>query len=100
MLKIYYPPNFRYDPQNLMAMAPKEFRALVSIAAVPDLSNLKAFKRKPILLIHGQMDLENPYEGTVAQFERLKGNKRLILKTYDYLNHATITIPFLSGDEI
>lgn len=86
--------------QNLMAMAPKEFRALVSIAAVPDLSNLKAFKRKPILLIHGQMDLENPYEGSVAQFERLKGNNRLILKTYDYLNHATITIPFLSGDEI
>ncbi len=86
--------------QNLMAMSPIEFKALVSIAAVPDLSNLKAFKRKPILLIHGQMDQENPYDGSVALFERLKGNKRLVMKTYDHLDHATITIPFLLGDEI
>lgn len=86
--------------QNLMTMDAKKFAAMVSIAAVPDLSNLNAFKNKSILLIHGQNDTENPYNGSIALFEKLKANKKLIFKTYTQLNHDNINIPFLLSDEI
>jgi len=86
--------------QNLMSMAPKKFAAMVAVAAVPDFSNLKVFKRKPILLIHGQKDDENPYNGSVSLFDKLKGNKNLTFKTFTELNHGSINIPLLLSDEI
>lgn len=86
--------------QNIAALKPSKFAALVSIAAVPDFSNLKSFKRKSILLIHGKTDIDNPYNGSEALFERLTNNKKLIFKTYNNLNHHNITIPFLLTDEI
>lgn len=86
--------------QNLMTMDEKKFAAIVSIAAVPDFSNLKAFKNKSILLIHGQNDTENPYNGSSTLAEKLKSNKKLTFKTYTKLNHDNINIPFLLSDEI
>ena len=86
--------------QNLMTMAPKKFAAIVSIAAVPDLSNLKTFKTKNMLLIHGQNDTENPYNGSVELAEKLKNNKKLTFITYTKLNHDNINIPLLLSDEI
>ncbi|WP_222164743.1 carboxylesterase family protein [Edaphocola aurantiacus] len=86
--------------QNLMSFAPERFAAMVSIAAVPDISNLKAFSHKPIWLIHGQQDNDNPYSGSVYLFNKLKGNKQLVFTTYTELNHNNITIPFLASDAI
>ncbi|MNU52219.1 Alpha/beta hydrolase family protein [compost metagenome] len=86
--------------QNLMSLAPEQFAAMVSIAAVPDISNLKAFNHKPIWLIHGQQDDDNPYSGSVYLFHKLKGNRELIFTTYTELNHNNITIPFLVSDAI
>lgn len=86
--------------QNLISLAAKKFAAIVSIAAVPDFSNLKAFKNKSILLIHGQNDTENPYNGSSTLAEKLKSNKKLTFKTYTKLNHDNINIPFLLSDEI
>lgn len=86
--------------QNLMSMAPNKFAAVVAIAAVPDFSNLKVFKRKPMLLIHGQKDDENPYNGSAALYANLKGNKNLTFKTYTELDHGRITIPLLLSNEI
>lgn len=86
--------------QNLMSIAPDKFAALVSLAAVPDFSHLEALKKKNILLIHGQQDVDNPYAGTVALFQRLHGNGNLTFKSYTKLDHGTITIPFLLTDEI
>lgn len=86
--------------QNIMSLAPQRFAAMVSIAAIPDFSNLKALNHKNILLIHGQNDTENPYRGSVELFEKLKGNKKLIFKTFTELNHHNIMIPFLLGNEI
>ncbi|TKB99366.1 carboxylesterase family protein [Pedobacter cryotolerans] len=86
--------------QNLMTIDAKKFAAIVSIAAVPDLSNLRAFKNKNMLLIHGQNDTENPYNGSVELAKKLKNNKKLIFKTYINLNHDNINIPFLLSDEI
>lgn len=86
--------------QNLMSIAPDKFAALVSLAAVPDLSHIEALKKQNILLIHGQQDVDNPYAGSVALFQRLHGNKHLTFKSYTNLDHGTITIPFLLTDEI
>lgn len=86
--------------QNLMSMAPQKFAAVVAVAAVPDFSNLKVFKRKPMILIHGQKDDENPYNGSAALYAKLKGNKNLTFKTYTELDHGTINIPLLLSDEI
>ncbi|MNJ94292.1 Alpha/beta hydrolase family protein [compost metagenome] len=86
--------------QNLMSLAPDKFAAMISIAAVPDLSNLNAFQRKNIWLIHGEKDSENPYVGSKILYEKLQGNNRLKFTTFKNLQHNNIVIPFLLTDEL
>jgi predicted peptidase len=86
--------------QNLLTMAPDKFAAMVSVAAVPDFSNLKKVSRKNIWLIHGEKDDENPYIGSVELFKKLSSNKKMIFTTFRNLNHNNITIPFLLTEEI
>lgn len=86
--------------QNLLNIAPNKFAAAVSVAAVPDFSNLKKLSNKSIWLIHGQKDEENPYIGSVELFDKLPSNKQLIFTTLSNLNHNNIVIPFLITEEI
>ncbi|MFG4002418.1 carboxylesterase family protein [Flavobacterium aquidurense] len=86
--------------QNLLNIAPDKFAATVSVAAVPDFSNLKKLNKKNIWLIHGQKDDENPYIGSVELFDKLSSNKHLIFTTLKNLNHGNIVIPFLVTEEI
>jgi len=86
--------------QNLMNLQPNTFAAVVSVAAVPDLSNLNKIKEKNIWLIHGKKDDENPYIGSVELYNRLSSNKNLVFTTFTNLNHNNIVIPFLVTDEI
>lgn len=86
--------------QNLLSIAPNKFAAIVSVAAVPDFSNLQSIRNKNIFLIHGRKDDENPYSGSVKLFEKLKNNKNLVFKTFTELNHDNITIPLLLSTEI
>jgi predicted peptidase len=86
--------------QNLMNLDPDTFAAVVSVAAVPDLSNLNKIKEKNIWLIHGKQDDENPYIGSVELYNKLSTNKNLIFTTFTQLHHNNIVIPFLVTDEI
>jgi predicted peptidase len=86
--------------QNLLNIAPNKFAATVSVAAVPDFSNLKKLSKKNIWLIHGGKDDENPYIGSLELFNKLPSNKNLIFTTFSNLNHNNIVIPFLITDEI
>ncbi|WP_404985220.1 prolyl oligopeptidase family serine peptidase [Chryseobacterium sp. M5] len=86
--------------QNLMNLNPDTFAAVVSVAAVPDLSNLNKIKEKNIWLIHGKQDDENPYIGSVQLYNKLSTNKNLIFTTFTNLHHNNIVIPFLVTDEI
>lgn len=86
--------------QNLFNSDPNRFAKLVSLASVPDLSNIKAIQNKSIWLIHGKLDTENPYTGSEILYKKLKGNKHLRFTSFDYLNHDNITIPFLLSNEI
>lgn len=86
--------------QNMLSIEPNRFAGLVSIAAVPDFSNLKALKNKDIWLIHGQKDTENPYSGSKALFENLMNSKKIIFTTYSELNHDNITIPLLLSETL
>ncbi|WP_316820370.1 PHB depolymerase family esterase [Pedobacter gandavensis] len=86
--------------QNMMSISPAQFAGLISIAAVPDLSNLKELKHKNIWLIHGQKDTENPYAGSKAFYENLAGSKSITFTTYSELNHDNITIPFLLEESL
>jgi len=86
--------------QNLMNLSPDTFAAIVSVASVPDLSNLAKIKDKNIWLVHGKNDDENPYIGSVQLFDKLSSNKNLIFTTFNTLNHNNIVIPFLVTDEI
>lgn len=81
-------------------MAPDKFAAIVSVAAVPDFSNLKKVSRKNIWLIHGEKDDENPYIGSVELFDKLSSNKKMAFTTFSNLNHNNIVIPFLLTEEI
>lgn len=86
--------------QNMLSMAPQKFAALVSLAAVPDFSNLKAMNRKDVWFIHGQKDDENPYKGSVELFNRIKSNEKAIFTTFTELDHNNIHIPFLLTEQI
>ncbi|WP_316768830.1 alpha/beta hydrolase-fold protein [Pedobacter frigiditerrae] len=86
--------------QNILNREPKTFARMVSIAAVPDYSNLKEIKNKNIWLIHGQKDIENPYNGSVELFKGLKKSKNLIFTTFSELDHNNINIPFLLSEKI
>ena len=86
--------------QNLFNINPKKFAALVSIAGVPDFSNLKKLKDKNIWLIHGKKDIENPYIGSAELYNRLGNNKNLVFTTFNNLQHNNIAIPYLLSDEI
>jgi predicted peptidase len=86
--------------QNLLNIAPNKFAATVSVAAVPDFSNLKKLSKKNIWLIHGGKDDENPYIGSLELFNKLSSNKNLIFTTFSNLNHNNIVIPFLITEEI
>lgn len=86
--------------QNLMNLDPDTFAAVVSVAAVPDLSNLNKIKDKNIWLIHGKQDDENPYIGSVELYNKLSTSKNLIFTTFTQLHHNNIVIPFLVTDEI
>lgn len=86
--------------QNLMNLSPDTFAAIISVASVPDFSNLTKIKEKNIWLIHGKNDDENPYIGSVELYDKLSFNKNLIFTTFNNLNHNNIVIPFLVTDEI
>jgi len=86
--------------QNLMNIAPETFAAMISIAAVPDFVNIKGISQKPIWLIHGRQDHDNPYEGSKRLYRTLKGNRNLLFTTYNKLDHHLITIPLLRTPQI
>lgn len=86
--------------QNLMNLQPDLFAGLISIAGVPDTSNIDLWSKKPIYLIHGALDNENPYLGSVFLSKKLDRNRRLIFKSFTNLDHQKITIPVLLNDEI
>ncbi|UHO36744.1 phospholipase [Chryseobacterium capnotolerans] len=86
--------------QNLLSLKPDVFATMVSIAAVPDFSNISKINRKNIWLIHGQKDNENPYNGSVELFKKMPSNPNLTFTTFTQLNHNNIVIPFLLTEEI
>lgn len=86
--------------QNLLNIAPGQFAGMVSVAAVPDFSNLEKLSQKNIWLIHGKKDDDNPYIGSVELFAKLSSNKNLTFTTLNNLNHNNIVIPFLLTEEI
>ena len=86
--------------QNLLNIAPSKFAAIVSVAAVPDFSNLTKLSKKNIWLIHGEKDDDNPYIGSVELFNKLATDKNLIFTSFSNLNHNNIVIPFLITEEI
>lgn len=86
--------------QHLLSKKPDWFAAMIAIAGVPDVSNLQNIKKKPIWLIHGRKDDENPFNGSEKLFGQLKGNKKARFTIYENLDHNTITFPLLDTDEL
>ncbi len=86
--------------QHLLSQKPTLFAAAIAVAGVPDFSNLANIKTKPIWLIHGKQDDENPFSGSQKLFEQLKGNAKARFTIYENLNHNTITYPLLTTDEL
>lgn len=86
--------------QHLLSFKPDLFAAAIAIAGVPDVSNLANIKNKPIWLIHGRKDDENPFSGSNKLFELLTGNTKARFTIYENLNHNTITYPLLITDEL
>ncbi|RZJ15007.1 MAG: phospholipase, partial [Acinetobacter sp.] len=67
---------------------------------VPDFSAVTALQSKPIWLIHGQKDDENPFTGSEVLFAALNQNKKVRFSIYSNLDHNTINSPFLNTQEL
>ncbi|WP_343531994.1 prolyl oligopeptidase family serine peptidase [Pedobacter sp.] len=85
---------------HLLNQKPTLFAAAIAVAGVPDFSNLTRIRNKPIWLIHGKQDDDNPFLGSEKLFEKLKGNTKARFTIYENLNHHTITYPLLTTDEL
>lgn len=85
---------------HLLRLKPDWFAAMIAIAGVPDFSNLANIKNKPIWLIHGKQDNDNPFSGSEKLFEQLKSNKNARFTIYENLNHNNINYPFFDNDEL
>ncbi len=86
--------------QHLLSQKPELFAAAIAVAGVPDFSNLASIKHKPIWVIHGKQDDENPFAGSQKLFELLKGNAKARFTIYENLNHNNINYPLLSTNEL
>lgn len=86
--------------QHLLSKNPDWFAATIAVAGVPDVSNLPNIKNKPIWLIHGRKDDENPFSGSEKLFEQLKGNTKARFTIYEKLDHNHITFPLLDTNEL
>lgn len=86
--------------QNLAALNQSHFAAIVSIAAVPDYLHTKSFKKLPIWLIHGKLDTDNPYQGSLKLFQRISNNKQVRFSSYEFLTHHNIMVPFINNEVV
>ena len=80
--------------QDLLNIAPKTFAAIVSIAAVPNFSNLNTIRNKKIWLIHGGEDNENPYAGSEVLYKNSRGIKISYLPPTPILIIIILRFPF------
>jgi len=86
--------------QNLMALNPDLFTAMISIAGVPDFSNISKIKKKPIWLIHGRKDEENLFKGSEELYRSIPKQSRIKLSSYDNLDHSNINYPLLLSKDL
>lgn len=86
--------------QHLLSQDPNLFAAMVAVAGVPNFSNIQQISKKPIWLIHGLKDNENPFVGSEKLFELLNGNNKLRFTIYDNLDHNNINSAILATDDL
>jgi len=86
--------------QNLLRYQGKKIAAVVSIAAVPDFTVPDYLQNCPIWLIHGAMDTENPFAGSVALYKKFQQNPHMRFTEFTHLNHNNIVIPFLLNKQL
>ncbi|MGO4821777.1 MULTISPECIES: prolyl oligopeptidase family serine peptidase [unclassified Flavobacterium] len=85
---------------NVLSARPDVFAAAVSIAGIPQFDKIESLAQKPIWLIHGNQDKENPFESDVQFYsERSMYDKTLFLEM-DALAHNDILSMQLLGEAI
>lgn len=85
---------------NAIAKRPDLFAACISIAGVPQFESIRILAKKPIWLIHGNQDQENPYSGSNQLFKELSFAKKVRFWEFEGKAHQNIFNRDLLGEEL
>ncbi|SDW51509.1 carboxylesterase family protein [Flavobacterium degerlachei] len=85
---------------NTLSSQPDLFAAVVSIAGIPQFDQIGALANKPIWLIHGNQDTENPFESDMQFYKESSMHNKTLFWEMDALEHNNILSTELLGDAI
>lgn len=85
---------------NTLSSRPDLFAAAVSIAGIPEFNQIGALANKPIWLIHGNQDTENPFESDMQFYKESSIHNKTLFWEMDALEHNNILSTELLGDAI
>ncbi|WP_082468425.1 alpha/beta hydrolase-fold protein [Pedobacter sp. R20-19] len=84
---------------NALSLKPDLFAAGISISGIPQFDRINELANIPIWLIHGNMDMENPFDSDAQFFKELNGNKTRFWE-FDKLSHNDIFAPAILNMEL
>lgn len=85
---------------NTLSSRPDLFAAAVSIAGIPEFNQIGALANKPIWLIHGNQDTENPFESDMQFYKESSIHNKTLFWEMDALEHNNILSTELLGNAI
>jgi predicted peptidase len=85
---------------NVLSARPDVFAAAVSIAGIPQFDKIGSLAHKPIWLIHGNHDKENPFESDVQFYAERSMYNNTLFWEMDALAHNDILSTQLLGESI
>lgn len=85
---------------NTLSSRPGLFAAAVSIAGIPEFNQIGALANKPIWLIHGNKDTENPFESDMQFYKESSIHNKTLFWEMDSLEHNDVLSTELLGEAI
>lgn len=85
---------------NALSLQPDLFAAGISISGIPQFDHIKELANTPIWLIHGNMDIENPFKSDAQFFKELNSSNKIRFWEFDKLSHNDIFAPAILTTEL
>lgn len=85
---------------NALSARPDLFAAAVSISGIPQFDKIGSLANKPIWLIHGNQDTQNPFESDRQFYKEVSSKNNTLFWEMDELEHNNIISNRMLGETI